>query len=190
MVKLSGGDARGLLDLISVGKTLSCQRIAAEEPPPTFLQVQPASSCGDKDMMEPGMFSHPGTSLSTVMTAEIICDKKDVTPRVVSFDVLQERDVVGGVARSGTPGHLFAITHTQRSIHPGFLRPAAVIERRFDAVPCDRPAGRWRERAGHYRPELVSADGRRPLGRLGVVGDDRGSFGTKSGSSLVPQLCV
>jgi hypothetical protein len=33
---LNGGDARGLLDLINVGKTLPGQRIAAEETPPTL----------------------------------------------------------------------------------------------------------------------------------------------------------
>jgi len=38
--------------------------------------------------------------------------------------------------------------------------------------------------------EFVGADGRRSIRRLGVVGDDRRSFGTKSLSSLVPQLWV
>jgi len=35
-VELSGGDARGLLDLLGIGKTLPGERIAAEEPPPTL----------------------------------------------------------------------------------------------------------------------------------------------------------
>ena len=36
-VELSGRDARGLLDLFGIGKTLSSQGITAEEPPPTLL---------------------------------------------------------------------------------------------------------------------------------------------------------
>ena len=36
-IELSGRDMRGLLNLIIVGKALSSQRIAAEEPPPAFL---------------------------------------------------------------------------------------------------------------------------------------------------------
>jgi hypothetical protein len=38
-VELRGRDARGLLNLVRIGKALSSQRIAAEEPPPALLQV-------------------------------------------------------------------------------------------------------------------------------------------------------
>jgi len=136
------------------------------------------------------MLSHPGAGLGTAVTGEVVGDDEDVTRCIVSFNVRKERDVVRRVARSGTAGQLLAIAHAQRSIHPGFLRATAVIERRFDAVPSSRPTGGWREGAGHYWPEFIGADGRRPLGRLGVVADDRGSFGTKSGSELSPQLWV
>jgi hypothetical protein len=175
LIELSGGDTRGLLNLIRIGKTLPSQRIAAEEPPPPFLQVQPAGSFRNEDMVETWMLSHPGTGLGTAVTAEIIGDHEDVAHRIVDFNVSKQSDVVRRVARSSTPGQLLAIAHTQRSIHPGLLRPAAVIERRFDTVPSSGPTGRWREGAGNYWPEFVGADGRRPLGRLGVMADNRGS---------------
>lgn len=38
-VEVSGSDTRGLLNFISIDETLSRQSIAAEEPPPAFLQV-------------------------------------------------------------------------------------------------------------------------------------------------------
>ena len=136
------------------------------------------------------MLSHPGAGLGTAVTGEVVSDDENVAHGIVGFDVGKQRDVVRRVARGGTRGQLLAIAHAQRSIDPGLLRPAAVIQRRFDAVPTGRPAGCWRESAGNYWPEFVGADGRRPLGRLGVVADDRGPFGTKSGSSLVPQLWV
>lgn len=189
-IELSGGDTGGLFNLIIVGKTLSCQGITSEEAPPTFLQVQPAGSFRNEDVVETWMLSHPGARLGTAMAGEVVGDHEDVANRIIDFNVSEQSDVVRRVARSGTPGQLLAIAHAQRSIHPGFLRAAAVIQRRFDAVPTGRPAGRWREGAGHYWPEFIGADGRRTLGRLGVVADDRRPFGTKSGSSLVPQLCV
>ncbi len=52
------------------------------------------------------------------------------------------------------------IAHAQRPIHPGFLGTPAVVQPRFDAVPTGRPASRWREGAGNYRPEFIGTDGR------------------------------
>lgn len=189
-IELSGSDTGGMLDLIIVGKTLSCQGVTSKEAPPALLQVQPAGSFRNEDVMEPWMLSHPGTSLGAVVAGEVVGDQEDVAAGIVGFDVSKQGNVVGRVARSSTPGNLLAIAHAQRAVHPGLLWPAAVIEWRFDAMPSSRPTGRGREGAGHYWPQFVGADGRRPLGRLRVVADDRGSFGTKSGSSLVPQLCV
>ena len=51
-------------------------------------------------------------------------------------------------------------------------------------MPIRRPARGWRKGAGNYWPEFVCADGRRARRWLGVVADDRGSFGTKSLSFL------
>lgn len=54
-VELSCGEASGLLNLVGVGKTLSSQGIAAEEPPPALLQVEPAGSCRNEDVVEAWM---------------------------------------------------------------------------------------------------------------------------------------
>jgi hypothetical protein len=97
-VELSGRDAYGLLNLVGSGKALSSQSIAAQEAPPALLQIQPAGSRGDKDVMEAGMLGHPGAGLSTIMTAQIIRDNENVTPRIISFDVLKKSDIVCGVA--------------------------------------------------------------------------------------------
>ncbi len=86
------------------------------------------------------MLSQPGAGLGTVMAGEIVGDNEDVARRIVGFDVRKPRDIVRRVARGGTPGQFLAITHTQRSIHPGFLRTATVIQRRFDAMSVSRPA--------------------------------------------------
>ena len=97
-VELGRCDTCRLLDFGGGSETLPSEGIAAEEPPPAFLQIQPAGPRGDKDVMEARMLGHPGAGLSAVMAAEIIRDNEDVTPRIVSFDVLKERDIVRGVA--------------------------------------------------------------------------------------------
>jgi hypothetical protein len=181
-VELSGSDASGLRNLIGVGKTLSSQRIAAEEAPPALLQVEPARPSGNEHLMDAWMLSQPGTSLEAVMAAEVIGDNEDVARGVIGLNVGQQGDVAFRVARSGALSQFLAIAHTQRSIDPGFLGATTVIQKGFDAVPIGRPAGRRGEGAGNYWPQFVGADGRRALGRLSVVADDRRSFGTKSSS--------
>ncbi len=73
------------------------------------------------------MLSHPGPRLSTVMAAEIISDDEDLAYWIVRFAVLEQREVVGRVTRSGTAGQFLAITYAQGSIHPGFFGAATVI---------------------------------------------------------------
>ena len=189
-VELSGRDASGLLNFVGVGKTLSSQSIAAEEAPPAFLEVEPARSRRNEDLMESRMLGEPGAGLGTGVAGKIVSDDEDVTRRIVRFDASEQGNVVRRVARSGASSQFLAIAHAQRSIDPGFFGATTVIQRRFDAMPIGRPGRRWREGAGNYWPKFIGADGRRPLGRLGIVADDRRPFGTNSGSELSPQLWV
>jgi hypothetical protein len=141
-VELSGSDARGPLNLVRVGKALSRQGIAAEETPLALLQVEPAGSSGNEDLLEPWMLRQPGAGLSAVVAGKVVVDDEDVARRIVGFDVSEQYDVVRRVARSGALGQLLAIAHAQRSIDPGFFGAAAVIQGRFDAVSIGKPAGR------------------------------------------------
>jgi len=47
-VELGGGRPGGMGDLMGVGEGLPGQRLAPEDPPPAFLQVQPAGALGMK----------------------------------------------------------------------------------------------------------------------------------------------
>ena len=98
MIELSSGNARGLLNLSRVGKTLPSQRITTIESPPAFLQIEPARAFGNEDVMQARMLSQEGPRLRTVVATQIISDDEDVTRAIVGFNVLQESDVVGGVA--------------------------------------------------------------------------------------------
>jgi hypothetical protein len=189
-VELRSRDARGLFDLCGIGKTLPGERIAAEEPPPTFLQIEPTRSRRNEDMMDARMPFQPGARLQAGMTTEIITDDEDVAFGIVGFDVVQKRNVAFRVARSGAARQFFPIVHTQRSIHPGLLRSPAIVQWRFDTVAVARPARGRVKGAWDYWSEFVGTDGRRSFGRLGVMDDDRRSFGTKSLSRGSLQLWV
>jgi hypothetical protein len=47
-VELGGGDLGGVVDLVGVSEGLAGQGGLAEDPPPAFLQVQPAGALGDE----------------------------------------------------------------------------------------------------------------------------------------------
>ena len=134
-VELLRGDARGLLDLFGVGKALPGQRIAAKEAPPALLQIEPARTSRNEDVVQARMPFQPGTRLQAAMAAEIVADDVDVSVRVVGFDIGQQSKIAFGVARSGTAREFLAIAHPQGSVDPRLLWPATIIQLRFDAVP-------------------------------------------------------
>jgi hypothetical protein len=92
-VELRGRHTSGLFDLFGVGKALASEGIAAEEPPPALLQIEPARPGGDEDMMDAWMIDQPGAGLETVVTGEIIADDEDISRRIVGFDVCEQGDV-------------------------------------------------------------------------------------------------
>ncbi len=92
-VELRRRDASGLLNLLRIGKALPGERIATEESPPALLQIEPARSGGNEDLLDAWMPFQPGARLQAVMTAEIVGDDVDIACGVVGFDVDEESDV-------------------------------------------------------------------------------------------------
>ena len=140
--------------------------------------------------MDARMLLQPRAGLKTAVTAKVVSDDKDIPSRIVGFNVGQRGNVALGIARGRTAGQHLPIADPQRSIDPGFLGSALIVHRRFDAVPIRGPAWGRVKGAGNYRSQFIGTDGRRPFRWLGVVGDDRRPFGTKSLSRGVPQLWV
>src|SRR5215469_5618511 len=97
-VELLRRDASGLLDLFGVGKALPGKRIAAKEAPPALLQMEPARSGRNEDVMQAWMPFQPGAGLQTVVTREIVADHKNVPAGVVRFDVREQCNVAFRVA--------------------------------------------------------------------------------------------
>ena len=142
-VELSSRDTGGLLDLLGIGKTLSCQRITPEEAPPALLEIEPACPGGNEDVVNARVLLQPGARLQARVTAQIVSDDKDIPSWIVGFNVGERGNVALGIARGRTARQFLAIAHTQRPIHPGFLRSATVIQQRFDPMSRGRPAWRW-----------------------------------------------
>ena len=97
-VELSSRDAGSLLDFLGIGKALPSQRIAAEEAPPALLQIEPARSGGNEDLMDARMLFQPGACLQAVVTTEIIGDDEDIAGRIISFDIGEQSNVAFGIA--------------------------------------------------------------------------------------------
>lgn len=77
-VELSGRHTGGLGDLFGIGKALPSERVAAEQAPPAFLQIELARSGGDEHVMDAGVIEQPGTRLQAVVTTEIVGDDEQV----------------------------------------------------------------------------------------------------------------
>src|SRR5690348_4639052 len=71
-IELCSRHAPGLVDLSRIGKTLARQRIAAKEPPPALLQVEPAGPFGNEDLVDAGMLGQPDVSLRAQMAGQVI----------------------------------------------------------------------------------------------------------------------
>ena len=189
-IELSRRHAPRLLDLAGIGKALSSQSIPPEKSPPALLQIQPACAFGNEHLMDARMLGQPSVGFCTQVTGQVIGNHENVARRVVGLDVAEQSNIPFGVARGRASGQFLAIAYAQCSIEPGLLKPSTILQRCLDAVPIRRPPWRWGKGTRDYWSQFISTDGRRPLWRSRVVGDDRYSFGTKSLSVLVPQLWV
>src|SRR5262249_17520480 len=89
-VELGGGDLGGVGDLVGVSEGLPGQGGLAEDPPPAFLQVQPAGALGDEGVPDAGMAFQPGPGVLAVVAGEVIGDDHDLAGRVGVLHLLQE----------------------------------------------------------------------------------------------------
>jgi len=172
-VQLGGGHLGGMGDLVRVGEVLPGQRLAPEDPPPAFLQVQPAGALGDEGVPDAGMVFQPGPGALAVVAGQVIGDHVDHADGVGLLLQLEEVLVEGAVAGRGAHSNRPSVSGPQPAVDPSLLRAAGVLQRRLDPVPIARPARRGREGARDHRPELIGADDGGALRRGGVELHDR-----------------
>src|SRR6266478_9532009 len=117
-VELGGGHLGGVGDLVGVGEVLSGQRLAPEDPPPAFLQVEPAGALGDEGVPDAGMVFQPGPGALAVVAGQVVGDHVDRAVGVGLLGQLEEVLVEGAVAGRGAHGERLAVADPQPAVDP------------------------------------------------------------------------
>lgn len=138
----------GSVDLCVVGEGLSGEGFSPEDPPPWFLQVEPARPDRDERVLDPRMVLEPFAGGFSVVTGQVVGDDVDVTGRIGLFDQFEEALVVDAVAGGRGERDGVAVADADRSVDPDLVRAARVFQCRLDPVPIDRPPWRWSESSG------------------------------------------
>src|SRR5262249_9586982 len=86
-IELFRRDARCLFDLGRIGEALAGERLPPEEPPPAFLEIEPARPGGDEDVVEAWMRGQPGVRLDAIMAGEIVGNHVEFPRWVGGLDV-------------------------------------------------------------------------------------------------------
>src|SRR5712691_8127639 len=115
-VELGGGHLGGVGDLVGVGECLPGQGLAPEDPPPAFLQVEPAGALGDEGVADAGMILQPGPGALAVVAGQVIGDHPDGAAGIGLLGQLEKLLVILAVAGRGAQGDLLAIPDAQPAV--------------------------------------------------------------------------
>jgi len=184
MLELLGSYPRGQLDLLRIGEALPCQSLASKQPPPRFLEVEPARPYGYEDLLHSRVVLQLLPDGRTLVARKIVGDQVEIAFGVCLGNRSEQSQVAFGVARRGGERESFAVAYAQRAVDPDFLRATAILQRRFDAMSLWRPTRCRREGARAHRTKLIQADDTRVRRWVGIESDYPRPFGANSGSSL------
>jgi hypothetical protein len=184
-IELASRHARGEGDLGAIGETLASVGGTAQEAPPGFDEIEPRGPDRNKDLLDTGMGGEPRADGATGVTREGVGDEREVAVGMVAIDGAEQIQIPCGVARGSGLGADLSITDAQRAVDPGVVGAATADEWGVDPVAIPGPPRSRREGARSERPQLLDAEDRRSLRRVGGAGDDRRPVGATSGSALV-----
>jgi hypothetical protein len=134
MVELVGSYPRGQLDLLRIGKALSCQGFSSKQPPPRLLEVEPARPYRDEDLLHSGVFLQPLSDGWTLVARKVVGYKVKVAFGVCLGNRFEQPQVSFGVARRSGERESLAVSHPQRTVNPDLLGTPTVFQRCFDAM--------------------------------------------------------
>ena len=152
---LLGGYPRGQLDLLRIGEALSSQSLASKQPPPRLLEIEPARSYWDEDLLHPRVVLQPLSNGRALVTRKVVGDQVQLADGVRLGNRFEQLQVAFGVARRGSECESFAVAYPQkRAVDPDFLGTPTVFQGCLE-MRCVRPAttdtGRGRIGAGAHR---------------------------------------
>ena len=99
MVELLGSYPRGQLDLLRIGKALSCEGFSSKQPPPRLLEVEPARPYRDEDLLHSRVFLHPLSDGRTLVARKVVGDQVEVAFGVCLGNRFEQPQVSFGIAR-------------------------------------------------------------------------------------------
>src|SRR5258708_11722652 len=117
-VKVLRGDARRLLELFGIGKVLAGEGLAAEEPPPAFLQIAPTRPGRDRHRMYPRMDRQPVLDGATGVAGAMVRDQVPVAGGVGGGERREQARRAGRGAGGGGAGELPPIRPPARAVEP------------------------------------------------------------------------
>jgi hypothetical protein len=133
-VELSGGNARGVGEILGVGSRRARAGFTPKDPPPALDEIEPGGADGNKGVLNTRVGSEPVSHRTTQMAGEGIGDAGEVALGRGPVAGLQQGEVVGRVARWGSWGKDLPIAHAEGAIHPDLLKAAVIVQGRLDAV--------------------------------------------------------
>lgn len=187
-VQVGGGNRSSLVELGRVDEALAGKRFLAEQPPPAFLEVQPAGANRDEHLLDAGMSGDPLLDRRALVAGEVVGDQEEVSRGVGLVDGLEQLEVTHGVTRAVLESQVLTVADAQGAIDPDLLGTPTVVERGLDPMTIGRPARNRRVAPGDERAQLIEAEDRPVQRGLGVERDGPDSFGANSGSPLSAQL--
>lgn len=187
-VELAGGERGCHRQLRMVGEAPTREGVPSQEPPPALNEIEPAGPRRQRLNVDTRMRDEPRLDGGTLVTGKVVSDEEEFPAGVGLIHGVEQGLEAGGVAGERGLRERLAITWTQRSVDPDLVGTTTIVQGGLDAMAIRRPARCRRERARAHRPELVEAEDRRSLRRVGIQGDDPRSFGTNAGSVLVAHV--
>ena len=121
MVELLGSYPRGQLDLLRIGEALPCQSLASKQPPPRFLEVEPARPHGYEDLLHSRVVLQPLSDGWTLVARKVVGDQVKVAGRVCLGNRFEQPQVTFGIARGSGERESLAVSHPQRTVNPDLL---------------------------------------------------------------------
>ena len=82
MVELLGSYPRGQLDLLRIGEALPCQSLASKQPPPRFLEVEPARPHWNEDLLHSQMLLQPLPDRWALVAREVVGYEIHIAARI------------------------------------------------------------------------------------------------------------
>jgi hypothetical protein len=126
-IEVLRGDPRGQIDRLGVDEGLASEGLAAEETPPTFLQIEPAGTGRERHRMHAWVSREPLLDGGAGVAGESGTDQVQLAGGIGRVQQREEREVTDRLARRRRAGQFLSVTHPQGPRDPDVLVPTPLV---------------------------------------------------------------